>query len=68
MYKPLCTIIRSYREKSRLSQSELAAKVGVSTQQICKYECGKNEPKFQTLRAVKQILHIPDDEFFPERA
>jgi len=49
--------VRSYRNAAALSQAELGEKLGVSFQQIQKYEKGVNRMSFNKAVAVSDVLH-----------
>jgi transcriptional regulator with XRE-family HTH domain len=51
--------IRRFREQAGLSQSELGEKLGVSYQQIQKYERGTNRVSVDTLVRLGRILNHP---------
>jgi len=54
--------IRLLRAASNLSQAELAEKIGVSFQQIQKYESGKNEISVSRLLSIADALGVsPED-------
>jgi len=56
-------IIREARRASGLSQMQLAEKVGLSYQQIQKYEKGKSEITVKRLYQIAEALEIPVDKF-----
>ena len=51
-----------------LSQTALAGLVGVSCQQIQKYENGQNRISVSRLHALSLALGLPVEAFFPQRA
>lgn len=51
--------IRAAREHARLSQSDLGAKVGVTFQQIQKYESGRNRITAHRLQTIASALGVP---------
>lgn len=51
--------VKAYREISGLSQTELGEKVGVTFQQIQKYESGKNKVSVSRLIDMCRILQTP---------
>ena len=57
-------IIREARITSNLSQMQLAEKVGLSYQQIQKYEKGASELTLTRLYQLAKALDIPMDVFF----
>jgi len=48
--------LKKLREKARLTQTELAAKVGVATKTIWSWEKGKNIPHRERLKKLDRIL------------
>ncbi|ADK79738.1 helix-turn-helix domain-containing protein [Sediminispirochaeta smaragdinae] len=56
--------IRSYRKACGLSQASLGEKVGVSYQQIQKYENGASSISAFQLGRIAEILAVPIDCFF----
>jgi transcriptional regulator with XRE-family HTH domain len=57
--------IRSRRKLLGLSQTELGAKVGVTFQQMQKYEKGSNRVGASRLAAIAKALNCPVGHFFP---
>jgi transcriptional regulator with XRE-family HTH domain len=57
--KGLGAKIRRLREQAGLSQSELGEKLGVSYQQIQKYERGVNRFSVETLVKLARALDVP---------
>lgn len=51
--------IRRFREMAGLSQTELGEKLGVSYQQVQKYERGANRVSVETLVRMGRILGLP---------
>jgi len=60
--------IRSLRRKLNLSQSELGDKIGLSFQQIQKYEKGVNKISASTLYMISVKLNTPITYFFGQPA
>lgn len=58
--------IRLRREFVNLSQTQFSEKVGISFQQIQKYEMGKNRISASRLWDIAQVLNIPITYFFAE--
>jgi transcriptional regulator with XRE-family HTH domain len=56
--------IRSRRLELRLSQKELASAVGVTYQQIQKYENGTSRLGVGRLRLIAEMLRVPPSYFF----
>lgn len=50
-------LIRFYRKKNKLTQSELAEKCGTSSAMIRQYELGKRKPKIETLDKLAFALN-----------
>ena len=56
--------IRLQRMSAGMSQTELGEKVGVTFQQIQKYEKGKNRVGAGRLTQIAAVLHVPIGVFF----
>jgi transcriptional regulator with XRE-family HTH domain len=59
-------VIRQRRDDLGLSQSELAAKVGVDPRQIRRYESGDTQPTLSVAKAIARALDISIDELAGE--
>lgn len=53
--------LREMREKHGLSQADLAERVNVASQQILRYENGKNLPSSAVLSAFSKELEVSSD-------
>lgn len=62
--KHLGNCLRLRRRKLRLSQKTLAGRLGVTAQQLQKYEAGTNRLSAATLYALTHALDVPITEFF----
>ncbi len=60
------TKIRARRRLIGMTQEGLAATLGVTFQQIQKYEKGTNRVSASRLQALAAALHVPVWHFFPE--
>jgi transcriptional regulator with XRE-family HTH domain len=60
------SVIRRQREALNLSQSSLAAAVGVDTRQIRRYEAGDTQPAFSVAVALAKALHLSLDDLAGE--
>ncbi len=58
--------IRAARKEKGLTQMQLAEKVGVSFQQIQKYETGKDRIFVERLQQIAQALEVPISYFFKD--
>ena len=56
--------VRSLRERCGISQAAMARRLGVSFQQLQKYESGKNRISAGRLKMVAELLELPVDSFF----
>ncbi len=56
--------VRAARVKAGLSQSRLAAELGITFQQLQKYEKGKNRIAVSTLLLIADALSLPVHGFF----
>ena len=50
--------IQHVRKAGRLTQSQLAAKVDISTKYLSNIECGDKVPKFETFVAIANALEV----------
>src|SRR5215831_71665 len=60
-------IIRQRRSELDMSQTDLAAKVGVDKRQIRRYESGHTQPTLPIAKAIAQALGISIDELAGEQ-
>lgn len=51
-------MLKYLRSRDKLSQSELADKLGVAKSTISMYEVGKREPDFETLEAIADLFNV----------
>ncbi len=58
--------IKSARKSARLSQSELASKIGVSDKSISAYEQGRSTPPFGKLKSIASATNHPVGYFTEE--
>ena len=58
--------LRKFRTQAGWSQGRLAENIGVSVQQIQKYEAGTNKMNTDRLQQVAQALDVPIQKFFIE--
>jgi len=56
--------LRTYRLQRGLSQEKLADQLGVTFQQVQKYEKGTNRISAGRLQRISEVLDIPITEFF----
>jgi transcriptional regulator with XRE-family HTH domain len=61
-------LIRLRRKALGLSQTELGRRVGITFQQIQKYERGTNRVSASTLYEIAEVLATPVPDFFPSSA
>ena len=54
-------MLKYFRMRENLSQSELAEKIGVSASTISMYEVGKREPDFETEEAIADFFNTDLD-------
>ena len=59
--------IYELRSRARLSQSELAAKVGVTNKAVSKWEVGKAKPSVETIRKLAALFQISVDDLLKMR-
>lgn len=58
--------IRTARQNSKISQSELASAVGVSQQAVAKWEAGQSLPRADKLIQLARILDITVSELLTD--
>lgn len=51
-------MLKYLRVREKMSQSELADKLGVSKSTVGMYELGKREPDFETLEAIADLFNV----------
>lgn len=56
--------VRTLRERSGITQAEMARQLGISFQQLQKYESGKNRISAGRLKVVAELLDLPVETFF----
>lgn len=56
--------LRAIRKKAGMSQKSLAALMGITYQQLQKYEEGKNRISAGRLYQASRALNVPFDDFF----
>ena len=59
--------IKNLREKSNITQQELAEAIGTTQQSIARYESGERKANQNVLFSLSEYFKIPIDDFFPER-
>ena len=59
--------IAYYRRQGKLSQEELAARVGVSRQAVSKWELGEASPDIGRLMALAQAFGVTADHLLDDR-
>ena len=60
--------VRHFRRRAGMSQSDLAVAIGITFQQVQKYEKGGNRISASKLHAIAGRLHVPLQVFFPAQA
>jgi transcriptional regulator with XRE-family HTH domain len=58
---PLSTRIRKAREQARISQAELARRIGISKQAMNAIEGGATDPRASRIVAIAQVLGVSTD-------
>ncbi|MHA1541280.1 MAG: helix-turn-helix domain-containing protein [Alphaproteobacteria bacterium] len=59
--------IKKFRKIAKISQTLLASKLGVSFQQLQKYEIGENQITADKLWKISKFLNIDIERFFLEK-
>lgn len=62
------TLIRQIRKSSGMTQMELAEKMGLTYQQVQKYEKGASELTIKRLRQLADALNVPPSTFIKNTA
>ena len=52
-------MISIIRQERKMSQAQLAKKIGTTKQAVSNYECGKRSPDYITLEAIADVLNVP---------
>src|SRR5580658_10658668 len=60
--------IRRFRKGRKMSQAQLGKKLGVTFQQVQKYENGKNRVGASWLQMISTALDVPVGQFFADDA
>ena len=60
--------IRMFRKGRKMSQAQLGEKLGVTFQQVQKYENGKNRVGASRLQMISTALDVPVGQFFADDA
>ncbi|WP_375179274.1 helix-turn-helix transcriptional regulator [Enterococcus rotai] len=66
MTKQYAKVIKKYRKKRNLTQSELAKKIHSSQQAVARWELEKTEPNLDSLSELSKALNIPISHFIDE--
>ena len=51
-------MLKYLRSRDKMSQQELAKKLGIAKSTISMYEVGKREPDFETLEAIADLFNV----------
>jgi DNA-binding XRE family transcriptional regulator len=62
--KKVSVLIRTNRNKKKLTQNDLAIEVGISYQDIQNYEAGIYLPRLHTMVKIAEVLDIPANSIF----
>jgi transcriptional regulator with XRE-family HTH domain len=68
MAKEIGTLIREMRKAAGMSQMKLAEKIGVSYQQVQKYEKGASKLNVPRLMQIAEVFGVPVTAFLEEPA
>tara|TARA_Y100000815_G_scaffold36429_1_gene30148 strand:- start:519 stop:863 length:345 start_codon:yes stop_codon:yes gene_type:complete len=60
--------LRHFRTLANITQTQLAKELGVSFQQVQKYEIGSNRVSASKLYETAKFMEVPISAFFPEDA
>lgn len=56
--------IKKYRQMNMMSQTELAKKLGLSQNAICRYENGDRDPSTQIIYKLCEVLQVDFNELY----
>ncbi len=59
--------ILTYRTREKLSQQELAQKIGVTSAAVCQYETGKRTPSIELLKKIALALNCTVDDLIKDK-
>lgn len=59
--------VRKYRLAAKLSQEEIAARIGAAQYYVSQLETGKRNPTVETVYLLSQALNVPMGKFFAEQ-
>ncbi len=57
--------VRHYRQKTKMTQVQLASRIGVSVEMIGKLERGSAGASFKTIQKLCRVFDIPPNALFP---
>lgn len=60
------SVIKAYRKAARLTQEELAKKIGVSRQAVNGWETGQYKPSDSNIVLIAKALNVPPDKLYQE--
>ena len=58
--------LRRIRKEKKITQKQLAEKIGVQPSAISKYETGKVSPTIEQLEKIAEVLEVPVMSLFPQ--
>ena len=56
--------IKKYRKKKKMSQEELAQKIGYDRSSVAKWEIGALKPYAETLKAIANVLEVSIEQLY----
>jgi len=68
MQEDIGRMIKQARRLKGMTQTEVAEKMGITYQQVQKYEKGKSELTIRRLKQIASVLDVPLSAFLPEGA
>ena len=57
--------IKEYRRKARMTQLELAYRLGIKEKTVCYWETGRSDPQIETAVDIARILGVEPEKIFP---
>lgn len=59
--------LKELRTENKMSQEELAAKVGTTAASICRYESGKRNIPLKKAKELAEVFNVSWQHFYDER-
>lgn len=59
-------MLKKLRNEKKMSQNEVAIKLGVTAATICRYESGKRKLPFEIAKKLAEIFDVPWQQLYEE--